>query len=249
MNTFSASPGELPLEAALSLGPQGSGGSGGPPPEPLSVSEVARFVAEAAADAPSVYNTSPWWFSTTETAVYLHSDTERGLPVADPDGREMALSCGAAVFTARLAFRYLSLVPKVSVLPDPGLPNLIAKLICEERKPPSDYERRLFEEIAVRTNHRGGFGSDRLPPGLISTLGLEAARENARLQVMPDDEHRATLLAVLATADAAFRLDRARAQEEEAWHPPGRTPARDPGWGARPKEPGTTPGSPEMTPS
>jgi hypothetical protein len=266
MNAFSASPGELPLEAALSLGPrgsdrargfEGSAGSSGAvppvppsggarevvPPEPLNVSEVARFVAEAASHAPSVYNTSPWWFSTTETAVCLHADTERRLPVADPSGREMALSCGAAVFTARLAFRYLGLVPKVSVLPDLGLPNLIAKLICEERKPPSDYERRLFDEIAVRSNHRGGFGSDRLPTGLISTLRVEAARENAKLQVMPDDEHRATLLSVLATAHAAFRLDHARVQEEETWHPPGRTPARDPGWGARPKEPGTTPGS------
>src|SRR5260370_39466149 len=127
MNAFSASPGELAVGVAPSLGRGGYDGSGGLPPEPprgesrevvppeaLSVAEVARFVAEAAAHAPSVYNTSPWWFSTTQTAVCLHADTERGLPIADPDGREMALSCGAAVFTARLAFRYLGLGPKGS---------------------------------------------------------------------------------------------------------------------------------------
>jgi hypothetical protein len=238
MNAFSASPGDVPPGGAQ---PRASRVA---PPDPLSIVEVSRFVAEAAAHAPSVYNTSPWWFSTTETAVCLHADTERGLPITDPSGREMTLSCGAAVFTARLAFRNLGLVPKVSVLPDPDSPNLIAKLICEERKQPSDYERRLFDEIAVRTTHRGGFSSDRLPGGLISTLGLEAARENAKLQVMPDDEHRAALLSVMATAEAAFRLDRARAQEEAAWYPPGASPARDPGWGARPIEPGTTQGSP-----
>jgi hypothetical protein len=205
------------------------------------VSEISRFVAEAAGHAPSVYNTSPWWFSTTDVAVCLHADTERRLPVADPSGREMALSCGAAVFTARVAFRYLGLVPKVAILPEPELPNLIAKITCDERTEPSDYERRLFDQIATRSSHRGGFDTDRLPGGLISTLGLEAARENAKLVVMTDDEHRAALLSVQATAEAVFPLDSARAEEQAAWEPEDRPEAGDPGWGARD---GTTPGSP-----
>jgi hypothetical protein len=229
MNAFSPSPGELPAEG---------------PPALQSISEVSRFVAEAAAHAPSVYNTSPWWFSTTETAVCLHADTERGLPIADPHGREMAMSCGAAVFTSRVAFRYLGFVPKVDVLPHLGVTDMIAEISCQDRRPPSDYERKLFDEIALRTVHRGGFDSDRLPPGLISTLGLEAARESAKLQVMPDDEHRAALLSVMATAETAFKLDDARAREEAAWYPSGRIHPRDPGWGARPQEPGTAPGSP-----
>jgi len=156
----------------------------------------------------------------------------------------MALSCGAAIFTARVAFRYLGFVPTVDVLPDRGVTDMIAAITCAERKPPSDYERRLFDEIALRSVHHGGFDSDRLPPGLISTLGLEAARESAKLRVMPDDEHRAALLFVIATAEAAFKLDDARVREAAAWYLPGRTQARDPGWGARPEEPGTTPGSP-----
>ncbi len=212
-------------------------------PAQHNVSETSRFVAEAAGHAPSVYGTSPWWFSTTETAVCLHADTERRLPVADPSGREMSLSCGAAVFTARVAFRYLGLVPKVGILPEPQLPNLIAKITCEGRREPSDYERRLFDQIATRSNHRGGFDTDRLPSGLISTLGLEAARENAKLVVMADDEHREALLSVQATAEAVFPLDSARAEEEAAWEPEERPEADNPGWGARPKD-GTMPGSP-----
>src|SRR5215471_15414239 len=98
MNVFRAPSGELPVEART--------------PE-----EVARFVVEAAVHAPSVHNTQPWWFSKAAPEVSVHADAERRLRVADPDGREMLISCGAATFTARVALRYLGLVPVAAELP------------------------------------------------------------------------------------------------------------------------------------
>ena len=109
MNVFWAPSGELPKEAS-------------------SPEEISRFVVEAAVHAPSVNNTQPWWFSTGDHEVSVHADVERRLRVADPDGREMMISCGAALFTARVALRYLGFVPKVHVLPDPDLPNLVARI-------------------------------------------------------------------------------------------------------------------------
>jgi hypothetical protein len=212
---------------------------------PEKISEISKVVVEAASHAPSVYGTSPWWFTSTESVICLHADTERRLAFADPNGRQMLISCGAAVFTARLAFRYLGLVPKVSVLPQPSSPNLIASLgFTDERKPASDYERELFDETARRKNHQGGFDNDRLPVGLISTLSEQAASEGAKLTVMADDGHKATLLAAIGAADAAFALDSGRLKEEATWRALSRGAELDASWGGRPEVLNATSGSP-----
>lgn len=214
-------------------------------PEISSISGISEFVAEAAAHAPSIYSTSPWWFSTVGSDICVRSDSERTVPIADPAGRELTMSCGAAAFAARIALRYLGLISQADILPEPGIANLIVRLRWgEERRPPSDFERRLFDQIAARRTHRGGFPTDRLPAGLMSTLAEAAARENATLRIMTDDDHRAALLAVVTAADCAFGLDGARLAEETKWMSRAHGQADDAGWGARPQAESTAPGSP-----
>jgi hypothetical protein len=208
MNAFSAPSGELPKEASTPA-------------------EISRFVVEAAVHAPSVHNTQPWWFSTGDREVSVHADVERRLRVADPDGREMMISCGAALFTVRVALRYLGFVPAVRVLPDPDLPNLVARIGWGEQTPPVEYERQLFAEIPRRRTHRGGFDAELPPAGLVSALRDEAAREKAVLRIMGDDGERAALSAVVEAADYALRLDSARVQEESKWAPPPGSQRRD----------------------
>jgi Nitroreductase family len=188
-----------------------------------SPAEISRFVVEAAVHAPSLHNTQPWWFSTGEREISVHADVERRLPVADPDGREMMISCGAALFTTRVALRYLGLVPRVSVLPDPDLPNLVARIsFGAEQSLPAEYERDLFAEIPRRRTHRGGFDAEPLPSALVSTLRDEAAREKATLRIMADESQRGALAAVVEAADYALRLDAARVREQSQWSlPPG----------------------------
>lgn len=214
-------------------------------PEMSNISDISKFVAEAAAHAPSIYNSSPWWFSTVGSAICVRADSERTVPIADPAGRELTISCGAAAFTARVALRYLGLISEVTVLPEPGIANLLVRLRWgDERKQPGDYERRLFDEIAARRTHRGGFPSDRLPAGLMSTLREAATRENATLRIMVDDDHRAAMLAVVAAADCAFGLDSARMAEEAKWTSHAPSQPVDRGWGPRPQAETTAPGSP-----
>jgi hypothetical protein len=83
----------------------------GVPAEAGTPEEIARFVVGAAVHAPSVHNTQPWWFGHAGQEISVHADTERRLRVADPHGREMMISCGAALFNIRVALRYLGLVP------------------------------------------------------------------------------------------------------------------------------------------
>ena len=182
--------------------------------------EIARFVTEAGVQAPSVHNTQPWRFHRGEQEISISANNERQLLVADPLGREMMISCGAALFNVRVAVRYLGFVPKTRVLPEPDLPNLVARVTWDERLPPVEYERKLFAEITRRRTHRGGFDPARLPAALLDALPQEATREKATLTLVTANQQLAgAIAAVVQAGDCALRLNGARAQEEAHWAP------------------------------
>jgi len=203
MSTFEVPSGQLPSPAV--------------PPE-----DIARFVVDAAINAPSVHNTQPWWFYGADHEIGIHADEERRLPVADPEGREMMISCGAALFTARVALRYLGIVPTVRVLPEPGLGTLVAKINWTETAPPVEYERELFAEVRRRRTHRGGFDAKAVPEAMLADLMDEAFKENATLRIQSGDSQLKALAAVVETGDYALRVNSARAREQSRWaRPPG----------------------------
>jgi len=108
------------------------------------------------------------------------------------------------------------------VLPDPDLPNLVARVAWGERVPPVEYEKQLFAEIPRRRTHRGGFDPAPLPAALLADLTAEAAREEVMLSLMAgaEDQQRAkAIAAVVEAGDYALRLDSARANEEARWAP------------------------------
>ena len=62
-----------------------------------------RYLAAYAILAPSIHNTQPWRFRLGDEHVELWSDETGGLPVVDPLGRELVISCGAALLTKSTA--------------------------------------------------------------------------------------------------------------------------------------------------
>ena len=188
------------------------------------VEEIAAYVVAAAVWAPSVHNTQPWWFSVGGQELSLHADAGRQLMVADPRGREMMISCGAALFTARLALRSLGYVPRTSVLPDPGEPLLVARVSWERRTAAAEYEQRLYSQVRCRRTHRGGFDHVPIPPDLVTMLQEGAERDGARLHIVRSAGNRAVLAAAVETAEQALDLDGMYARELASWAtPPGST--------------------------
>jgi hypothetical protein len=188
-------------------------------PAPLTAAQVARYVVAEAVWAPSVHNTQPWRFTAGGQRISLYADAERLLRVADPDGREMMISCGAALFTARLALRSLSYVPATDVLPDPGQPLLVARVGWGQRAACTEFEQRLFGQVRLRRTHRGGFDLVPLPRNLLATLRAGAARDGAMLRIVADDRRRAALAAAVQEAERAQRLEGERLQELARWTP------------------------------
>lgn len=177
--------------------------------------------------APSVHNTQPWWFRAAGQEISLHADTGRHLKIADPDGREMLISCGAALFTARLALRSLGYLPRTRLLPDPSEPALLARLSWPERAAATADELRLLREVRRRRTHRGGFDAVPLPPNLLAALREAVARDGATLRIVADDGRRAALSAAVQAAETAMRLDSARLRELADWAPEPGSPRRD----------------------
>jgi len=58
---------------------------------------TVRTVLALAARAPSVHNTQPWRWRVDAESLHLYADASRQLPNTDPDGRDLILSCGAAL--------------------------------------------------------------------------------------------------------------------------------------------------------
>jgi len=165
------------------------------------LAQQASYLISVAARAPSVHNTQPWLFSVAADAIELHGDRDRRLGV-DPAGREMLISCGAALFGLRLAVRSLGYLPVVDLLPEPGRPLLLARVRLGAELPLTPIERKLIEAVPHRHTHRGPFQPGPLPAGLLPALQHDAAAEHATLALVD------TQLAYRKLADVMARSKR-----------------------------------------
>jgi len=144
----------------------------------------AQFLIATAARAPSVHNSQPWRFRVSQDAVELWSDPRRRT-WSDASGREVLLSCGAALFGLRLAVRSLGFEPAVDLLPDPARLRLLARVRPGRALPMNALEARMMAAVPHRHTHRGPFEPAPLPRGLLPRLQNDVLREGAELAVIP----------------------------------------------------------------
>jgi hypothetical protein len=195
-------------------------------PEVPVMADHTKFLIETAARAPSVHNSQPWRFRVEPSAIELSCDRRRQLRT-DPLGREMLISCGAALFGLRLAVRSLGYLPVVRLLPDPARPRLIARVGIGAAAAMTAEERRMVEAVPHRHTHRGPFEPGALPDGLLAGLQHDALSEGATLVLVEGDiayQQLASLVA--AAADQLDRDPRAR-DETRRWTRNADSLARD----------------------
>ena len=210
----------------------------------------AGYLVRVAARAPSVHNTQPWRFKICEQAIELYADGSRQLRT-DPVGREMLISCGAALYGLRLAVRSLGHEPQVELFPEPGRPlsppaglRLLARVRLGPVSPLNPAERKMLDAVPHRHTHRGPFEPVPLPAGLLPDLQADAIAEGATLAVVDLEPARPKLAAIFATAVRGQDLDPVARAEIVRWtreegsqsrdgvpaHAFPARPGRKPGW-------------------
>jgi hypothetical protein len=189
------------------------------------LAEQADYLIAIAARAPSVHNTQPWRFKVSEDAVELYADPDRKLGV-DPIGREMLISCGAAVFGLRLAVRSLGYLPVVELLPEPGRLRLLARVRLGAEAPVTALERKMLEAVPHRHTHRGPFQPGRMPTGLLVRLHHDAVAEGATLAVVDTERAHKKLADIIADTSRRQDLDPVAQADVRRW-------SREPGSRAR----------------
>ena len=176
-----------------------------------------RHVVQAATLAPSVHNTQPWRFALLDDGFELYADATRQLPVLDPTARQLHLSCGAALVTARAAARALGLDAHVELLPDPERPDLLARLTLTHGAAATDDDLALALAVLKRHTVRDAFQPREVPRDLLSRLGCVVDDEGAALRVLRDEGELVSLAVLLSGADWTEERDPAYRREVAAW--------------------------------
>ena len=182
-----------------------------------SVRERAVLAALALANrAPSVHNSQPWSWELGEHSVHLYADARRWLPATDPHGRDLLLSCGAALHHLRVALAALDFHPKVHRLPNPAVPDHLAAV---ELRRGASTERDLVMAgmLEKRRSDRRRFSSRSVPEAYLRALSTRAGAEGALLLRTDDPIDRDRLVTAIETAAAVQDATDGYAVEISTW--------------------------------
>ncbi len=176
-----------------------------------------RAAVELATMAPSIHNTQPWRFRLGDDRIEVLADRSRQLPVIDPTGRQLCISCGAATEHLRLGVRSLDRAATVEILPDPATPDLLAVVHVGAESPVEPAERALIREIPRRHTHREAFDNRPLPGDLVEELRQGVASYDAWLRPFERPDDLVTVAVLLSRADETQRADVAYQEELRSW--------------------------------
>lgn len=137
--------------------------------------EKLKFMLHYAILAPSNHNTHPWLFKIVDNVLELYADRTRALPMVDPDGRPLIISCGAALYHLQLAMHYFGYTDRVEFFPKQDNTDLIARITATDvhnkaEDQPKDEYSSLFYAITKRRTNRSPFEQRKLSDDLLYAL-------------------------------------------------------------------------------
>ena len=128
-------------------------------PAPRVPNPAGRLIG-LACRAPSVHNTQPWSFRVHGSDIDLFADYKRQLVYADPNRRDLMVSCGAALHHVQVAAAALGWSARVHRLPDASDERHVASIHLTRARVPST-DTGVLETIASPSaRHRA---LDRIP--------------------------------------------------------------------------------------
>lgn len=183
-----------------------------------------RKAAEQARLAPSVFNTQPWHMRLDESSLEMSFDPDRQLPVLDPLARQAWISCGCALFNARVSLAADGGELRVVRFPEGPHSPLFARLstsrlrqggvaAAERRAAPAELEAA----IRLRRSNRTRFDETQVPDEFVARLAAGAREEGAILTEIRREDQRQILAQLSARADAILYADPRYRAELRSW--------------------------------
>lgn len=183
------------------------------------IHENLEFLINYAILAPSSHNSQPWKFNVQATAIELYADRSRALPTIDPSHRELAISCGAALFNLRVAAEHFGYHSTVQLCPT-AHQDLLARLTLFGSAPTADQpipeNKLLFEAIPKRHTNCLPFAQVPIPEYLLCELAAAAADEGAYFQIVAPSQ-RQMAVDLIAEGERLQQSDPLCRQELETW--------------------------------
>ncbi len=175
-----------------------------------------RRAAVRATLAPSVHNTQPWRMHLAEGRLDIYADLSRQLLVLDPTSRQLVISCGCALFNARVALAGDGVGVRTERFPVPGRLDLLASLAPTDS--PADLALATLDPvIELRQSNRRQFADEAVPESVTATLEAAAAAESALLAPITDSEARVVVAMLSQRADVIENRNPAYRAELRAW--------------------------------
>ncbi|MBB3602987.1 nitroreductase [Mycolicibacterium sp. BK556] len=143
--------------------------------------DTVRAVLTLATQAPSVHNSQPWHWRVGPDSLHLYADPSRHLPKADPDRRDLLISCGATLHHCAVALAALGWQPRIRRFPDPADRNHLASIEVFRQRA-GELDITLAAAIARRRTDRRNYSAWPVPYGDISLMGARAARAGVMLR-------------------------------------------------------------------
>lgn len=152
--------------------------------------------------APSVHNSQPWRWRVGPNSLHLYSDCSRHLPGADPDSRDLLLSCGASLNHCVVGLAALGWQAKIHRFPNPGDPEHLAAIELHGYTA-SEADVTLAAAIPRRRTDRRHYSSWPVPRGDLALMGARAARAGVTMRRVEGLTDLAKLVAQAARQHAA----------------------------------------------
>ncbi|HVK21661.1 MAG TPA: NAD(P)H nitroreductase [Actinokineospora sp.] len=176
---------------------------------------TVRAALELAGRAPSVHNSQPWRWRLGESTVHLYADRSRHLPATDPDGRDLLISCGAALHHLRVAFAAFGWRTTVHRLPNPAEPDHLAAVELAPAQP-TRADVAAAASILRRRSDRRPYAGTPIPLDRIAAL-TKAAGQCGVVLTRPTPAAREALVAAISLADAEQERDPRYGTELALW--------------------------------
>jgi nitroreductase len=178
--------------------------------------EQLSFLVNYATLAPSILNTQPWSFRIEDETIVLRADRSRKLPITDPSGRELTISCGAALLNLRVAARSLGYDNAVRIFPDNARPDLMAGVSFLGGADPAQ-DAPLREAIAKRRTNRSGFEPREIPAELLSEMQEAARQEGCSMRFLTAADEKQHVAGIVVEAEDALLGNEAFRAEMSRW--------------------------------